>query len=494
MSFRPTDEQAEAIRVAASGETFVLDAPAGSGKSSTARGMAKQIDGRVLYLVYNRAAKEDAVRSFPRSTVVKTTSQLAWASYASEYADRMRPGEASRVPSWETARMAGIKPVDLGGDITLQPGNIAAMAIETIDRFCYTADPVIATKHVPSLPIGFNPAQVEYLKEVVTGWAQKIWTQALSPASKHRFTMDYAFKLLVMSEPSLGFDTIIVDEAQDSNGATEKLVKDQWAQQIVIGDPAQQIYGWRGATDIMGRFNGPRLQLTQSFRFGEAVADEAAKWLAHTETGITIKGLASLDSTVDDEILERPSAALCRTNAGVISEAIKYLTDGMRVSVVGGTKALQDLAFAAADLMAGRPCKHPELIAFKTWKELCAFSEEPGGGDLKALVNLINVYGVGDIIDACKRMVPERSGNADVVVSTAHKAKGREFPYVQIGDDFASREPKPFENPLTGELEPGVISRHEAMLYYVAVTRAKKHLARGGLSWIDKYTPANLEK
>ena len=118
MSFRPTDEQAEAIRVAASGETFVLDAPAGSGKSSTARGMAKQIDGRVLYLVYNRAAKEDAVRSFPRSTVVKTTSQLAWASYASEYADRMRPGEASRVPSWETARMAGIKPVDLGGDIT----------------------------------------------------------------------------------------------------------------------------------------------------------------------------------------------------------------------------------------------------------------------------------------------------------------------------------------------------------------------------------------
>lgn len=492
--FRPTDEQAEAIRTAASGTTFVLDAPAGSGKSSTARGMCEQIDGRVLYLVYNRAARDDASRTFPRSTVVKTTSQLAWAAYADEYADRMRPGEASRVPSWETARMAKIKPVDLGADLTLQPGTIAAMATETIDRFCYTADQQIEITHVPPLPVGLNPAQEEYLKETVTAWARTIWKQSLSPFSAHRFTMDYAFKLLVMSEPNLGFDTIIVDEAQDSNGATEKLVKDQWAQQVIIGDPAQQLYAWRGATDIMARFDGPRLQLTQSFRFGEEVAAEAAKWLAHTETGITIRGLASLESVVDDELLDNPTAVLCRTNAGVIASAIRYLSAGLRVSVVGGTKALSDLAYAAADLMAGRPCKHPELIAFKTWKELVTFSEEPGGGDLKALVNLINAYGVGDIIDACKRLVPERSGNADVVVSTGHKAKGREWDSVQIADDFASREPKPFENPITGNLETGFISRHDAMLHYVVTTRARRVLSRGGLSWIDNYTPTSLEK
>jgi hypothetical protein len=493
MSFQPTDEQAEAIRVAASGATFILDAPAGSGKSSSCRGMCEQINGRVLYLVYNRAARDDAAKTFPRSTTVKTTSQLAWAAFP-EYHDRMRPGEASRVPSWETARMAGIKPVEIGAGMILQPGTIAAMAAETIDRFCYTADSTITTSHVPSLPVGFSRAQEEYLKEVVTGWARKIWTQTLSPSSSHRFTMDYAFKLLVMSEPQLGFDTVIVDEAQDSNGATEKLVKDQYAQQILVGDPAQAIYGWRGASDIMGRFDGPRLQLTQSFRFGPAVANEAAKWLAHTETGITIKGLKSLDSSVSDEILERPAAVLCRTNAGVITESMEHLTQGLRVAVVGGTKALTDLAFAAADLMAGRPCRHPELIAFKTWKELMTFSNEPGGGDLKALVNLINIYGVGDIIDACKRLVPERNGNADVIVSTGHKSKGREFESVQVGQDFESCEPKPFENPLTGELEPGVISRHDAMLHYVVVTRAQRNLARGGLSWIDKYTPTSLEK
>lgn len=497
MSFRPTDEQAEAIHTAASGETFVLDAPAGSGKSSTARVMCEQIDGRKLYLVYNRSAKDDAKSTFPRSTTVKTTSQLAWAAFADKYADRMRPGEASRVPSWETAKIAKITPLDLGSDLVLQPSQVASVAIETIDRFCYTADPEFSLSHVPPLPVGLGPAQEEYLKNTVVRWAQKIWEDAQSPSSPHRFTMDYAFKLLVMDPPELGFDTVIVDEAQDSNGATEKLIKAQYmSQQIIIGDPGQQLYAWRGASDIMSRFDGKRLQLTQSFRFGEEVADEAARWLAHTETGITVKGLKSLDSVVHDDILERPSAVLCRTNAGAMAEAMRYLTNGQRVAVVGGTKALMDLAFAAGSLMAGEPCRHPELIAFKNWKELVTFSEEPGGGDLKPLVNLINFYGVGAIIDACKQMVPEKKGYADVIVSTGHKAKGREWGSVQVGQDFASREPKPFENPLTGELDPGPISRHEAMLHYVVVTRAQRELSRGGLFWIDNYDlkPSPLEK
>ena len=36
-------------------------------------------------------------------------------------------------------------------------------------------------------------------------------------------------------------------------------------------------------------------------------------------------------------------------------------------------------------------------------------------------------------------------------------------------------------------MEPGVIDRHEAMIHYVAVTRAQEHLDRGGLKWIDNY-------
>ncbi len=78
------------------------------------------------------------------------------------------------------------------------------------------------------------------------------------------------------------------------------------------------------------------------------------------------------------------------------------------------------------------------------------------------------------VIDTMDRLVPEQA--AQVVVSTAHKAKGREWPRVRIADDF--REPK-------GEDTP--IPQAEAMLAYVAVTRARLALDPDGLAWVDRW-------
>src|SRR5690554_4005072 len=110
--FKPTEEQIHVIKTAHSGETFVVDAVAGSGKTTTARKMCEAISGDVLYLVYNRAAADDARSSFPRHVKVSTTSALAWHEYKETYGDRMRN---SRVPARRTAELAGIKnPVSLG--------------------------------------------------------------------------------------------------------------------------------------------------------------------------------------------------------------------------------------------------------------------------------------------------------------------------------------------------------------------------------------------
>lgn len=84
------------------------------------------------------------------------------------------------------------------------------------------------------------------------------------------------------------------------------------------------------------------------------------------------------------------------------------------------------------------------------------------------------------IIDAVRRQrniviqAGAGTGKTSTVVSTAHKAKGREWESVLIADDFA--EP-------TGEDLPRV----DAMLGYVAVTRARLRLDRGSLTWIDRF-------
>lgn len=77
------------------------------------------------------------------------------------------------------------------------------------------------------------------------------------------------------------------------------------------------------------------------------------------------------------------------------------------------------------------------------------------------------------IIAAIDQLVYENSSRT--TVSTAHRAKGREWASVVIADDFAE--------PVDRKDTPRV----DAMLGYVAVTRADIQLDRGGLAWIDRH-------
>jgi hypothetical protein len=69
----------------------------------------------------------------------------------------------------------------------------------------------------------------------------------------------------------------------------------------------------------------------------------------------------------------------------------------------------------------------------------------------------------------------------DVFVTTVHQAKGLEWDKVLIWTDFWG----PRVNKATGEVEmPDPV---EFRIAYVAVTRAKKQLGRGALSWVDSF-------
>lgn len=141
---------------------------------------------------------------------------------------------------------------------------------------------------------------------------------------------------------------------------------------------------------------------------------------------------------------------------------------------------LRRLAEASKQLRERGMTTHPELYAFRSWLEVQDYAQDDAGRDLKAAVDLIDEHGADTLIGYLDQLAPESS--ADVVISTAHKAKGREWNRVRIGDDF--RPPKKDDDGGPGEPSPT-----EAMLAYVAVTRAKTALHRGSLEWIDQYIP-----
>ncbi|WP_239153919.1 3'-5' exonuclease [Amycolatopsis sp. FDAARGOS 1241] len=113
---------------------------------------------------------------------------------------------------------------------------------------------------------------------------------------------------------------------------------------------------------------------------------------------------------------------------------------------------------------------------------------DPDGRDLLPFVDVIDEHGVDVVLETLGQLTAE--SHAEVTVSTAHAAKGREWSAVRIADDFP--EPVDPENttvdgdPIPAEIEPA-----EARLAYVAVTRAQHRLDLGGLSWINQHPDGN---
>jgi len=281
-------------------------------------------------------------------------------------------------------------------------------------------------------------------------------------------------KTWALTKPILPVDVIFLDEGQDANPVIAALVENQsHAQQIVVGDACQQLYSWRGASDVLSTWPGARqLYLSQSWRFGEAIADEANKWLSLLPTSLELTGNPAIASRL--AVLDTPTAVLCRTNAGAMDMVMAFLDAGEKVAMVGGGTALCQLAEAAKTLMAGQRTGHPELYTFRSWEDVRDYVGTDGSGDdLRAFVNLIETHGPDAIIRATKALTDEF--HATTVVSTVHKSKGRQWPTVCVGDDFF------------GPDDDGHLPSAEAMVGYVAVTRAQEILDRTGLAWIDDY-------
>jgi hypothetical protein len=287
-------------------------------------------------------------------------------------------------------------------------------------------------------------------------------------------------KMWALTNPRLPVDVVMFDEAQDANPVMAGVVEGQThAQRVAVGDRCQAINGWNGAVDAMSGWPWHRLTLSQSFRFGPAVADVANLWLEALDGPIRLRGYDALDTRVG--YCPEPTLILCRGNVTAIVAADREINDGRRVAMAGGTGEVKRLAFAARDLQAGRPTDHPQLYLFSDWDALREYAEDEGS-DLLTFVKLIDRFGTGWVLRVCADLVRE-SEHPDVVVSTVHKAKGRESANVLIAGDF----PEPGDVDLKGDPVP--FTREDGMLAYVATTRARELLDLGGLAWIQHAAP-----
>jgi AAA domain/UvrD-like helicase C-terminal domain len=468
--FSPTAEQQACLEAFDSGNHMVIEAGAGTGKTSTLKLLANATQHRGIYVAYNRAIANDARESFPDNVECATAHSFAFRAVGKDYEDRLN---APRMKPWDFPKHLRLfNMIEPAPGMYLSAMKQGRLIRDGMARFCYSSDQQPEWWHIPNVN-GLEPDQSKALRLELLPYLRKYWEDVQSKSGRLPFTHDMYLKIWALGEPELPASFILFDEAQDANQVIADLVLKQDAQLIAVGDQSQAIYGWRGAVDAMANWPAAhRLQLSQSFRFGPAVADEANKWLALLDAPLRLSGYEKINSVVTN--LDEPNAILCRTNAEVVARALGAQERAQDVAIVGGTTEILRFAEAAAQLQANQPTNHPDLMLFNNWGEVQAFVADGDAPDLKVFVNAIDTHGVERVMNLANNTVGE--DEADVIVSTAHKAKGREWRAVKIGNDFT---------PPSGEDEEP--SRAELMLAYVAVTRAKKKLDVGALDWVDSY-------
>lgn len=288
-------------------------------------------------------------------------------------------------------------------------------------------------------------------------------------------------KRFVMMQPDLGYHTIIFDEAQDANPIMLKLLHDQYrkgSRILLLGDQHQSIYEFNGAVNAMSRENLPNdgkvqiLPLTQSWRFGKSTAD-VANFILQELKGETLE----IEGCGKDGQYKPGSsfAYLARTNAEVLAMAASRMGEG--VHWVGGAAGYRiHLLGDAYNLKCGNrdAIRDPMMKKhFPTWAEFQRAAEFDQ--ETKILEKLVEQFG-GAIPELEENLLAREvkdSKSAELVVSTAHKAKGLEWDFVQIADDFADIFTQA-ENWMASRTE--VFPEQEVNLMYVSSTRAKKQL------------------
>lgn len=468
---KPTAEQEQAIQAFLSGGSLRVNAYAGTGKTSTLQFVAQSTRRRGQYIAFNKAIVADSKGKFPATVDCATTHSLALNSISSDY-KRIREKCFSRLSAKQLAEILGVKKSwRIDKDHSLQAVSQAYLIQETIRRFAHSADEVISDIHVPrhgSL-LAAGEATLRAVNEYARTNAEHVWERMLDARDPLPLGHDGYLKLWALSKPKLAVDYILLDEAQDTNPVVLDVLKRQQCQLVYVGDRYQQIYEWRGAVNAMEAIEtDATVRLTQSFRFGPEIADEASRILARLGEMRHLTGNSALRSRVGTC---NPDAILARTNSNVMTALIDCLEADRKPHLVGDNRDLKTLLRGVVSLKEGRPAEAPELFGFTNWQAVVDFSKTTEGEHLTMFVNLVQNKGEKRLLWALNRSVGE--AEADIVISTAHKAKGREWRNVRLMNDFLkTREAR-------SPAEHAAKEQHDAAelrLFYVAVTRAKEVL------------------
>uniref|UniRef100_A0A671RSG7 F-box DNA helicase 1 n=1 Tax=Sinocyclocheilus anshuiensis TaxID=1608454 RepID=A0A671RSG7_9TELE len=481
---------------------------AGTGKTTTLVKYAQQrANMRFLYLAFNKSVAMQAQRSFPYNVECSTIHSMAFRAVGVRYKNMRKLSNNLQVFD-----VAWVLPKGLGGFVN------AKVVTQTLHNFWASVDQCVCPEHVPHKyknTHGLPEYPDDNQKMAFSGAAQKLWDQMVELKSikerVYNMTHDGYLKLWQLSRPQLDrYDAIFIDEAQDCTPVIMGIMLSQNCGKILVGDPHQQIYTFRGAVNALHAVPHTHIYyLTQSFRFGSEIAYIGAAILDSCKRVKQILVGGNQDGSVRGEdtqtlqhlklgqrLPEGSVAILSRCNVTVFSEAVR-LTDvnpTCKIYIVGGVENFgldkimdlwvlmqpedkrkngNSLLLLIKDYFIRSFCKD-KMGGFRGLKGYAMASEDR---ELEAKLAVVEKYNkrIPELVKRIYDRAQKSPVCADFILGTVHKAKGLEFDTVVVTDDFM-KVPCARHNLQRVGFNAANIPDDEWNLLYVAITRAKRAL------------------
>lgn len=238
---------------------------------------------------------------------------------------------------------------------------------------------------------------------------------------------------------------VFVDEAQDTNAIQRAILRKIMGPKsrlVAVGDPAQAIYGFRGADSsslnmIAEEFDCKRLPLTVSYRCPTSVVKYAQTWVDHIEAAPNAPAgsVQHLGAKWSPKDFGETDLVVCRTTKPLVALAFRCLKLRIPAKIMGkeigqGLKSLINKMKAdGVERLIGKLDAWAERESQKAIAKLQDAKAEAVRDKVDAIMCLI------DGLDENNRTIPELLRVIDslfndtrnaVTLATIHKAKGLE--------------------------------------------------------------------
>ncbi len=519
LKWAPSSYQAAIWQWVESGRgSLVVEAVAGSGKSTTIKHAARLLGTGGLFLAFNKSIAAELSRELPAGMVASTIHSHGYAAVRKGIKLRSNRPDGGK---YRTLARAVLQDVKRG---TMFGRALPASAVQQIDRAprSWPQDEILRLVDLarldlldPELPEGDFAGEIDALAQrhgldwpepfdgVVPFVVQRLMRQGRDSRECIDFT-DMVWLPVVLGLAPKRYGWIFVDECQDLSRASLALIQasvKRGGRVLFVGDRRQAIYAFAGAdADSFQRTldycKGQTLPLSVCYRCPTTALDLARQYCPQIEPAPGAPVGIVRDMDVDDlpEALRtgEPAAAdeirdmvLCRTNAPLVSLCFRLIAEGIPAQVRGRSIG-EGLVKAAreADALAG------------TWERFGMGIDAWAAQQHDALARKISdddrlaeaVDRLGDQVE-CLRVIWARSeaksladleqaigdlfsdDRGAVQLSSVHKAKGLEARRVYI----LRPDLMPFPRARTPEQV-----EQERNLVYVALTRCQSELV-----WLD---------